>query len=335
MLSKKFKNKVILFSTSMSLLVPSFTYAKSLGEFTDLDKDAWYKDAVEYVLEKGLFNGTSETTFSPDESMTRGMFVTILGRRENISEEAEYSDKFEDVHKEDYYAPYIAWAESEGIVKGIGDNKFNPNNPISRQDAMTIMINSLDKKYYYNDDFVYNENGIHYSYEDYKSLKDLNDVSNYAEFNVRWFIKSGLVHGYENKIFPQKNITRAETAKLFKEMIEYKETMDVNFKELLPFEFSEIDSAYIKHMSTKSDINKNTLKSIYDELKNIKVSNYEELEQLDGSIEPKLYFILKNGKKYVIGLRDRGHLTKYNHTLFLEDVIKDKYLIDYLDDINN
>ena len=64
--------------------------------FTDVADDAWFRDAVDYVWEEGLFSGTSETRFSPDSGMTRGMFVTVLGKKSGIAPEEFMRYRFTD-----------------------------------------------------------------------------------------------------------------------------------------------------------------------------------------------------------------------------------------------
>ena len=106
-------------------------------KFTDI-KNHWASDAIKAVVSKGLFSGTSDTTFSPESEMTRGMFVTVLGRLsgENISGTASFTD----VDNSVYYAPYIAWANKNGIVNGVSDTSFNPDTPVTCEQAAIILV---------------------------------------------------------------------------------------------------------------------------------------------------------------------------------------------------
>lgn len=114
--------------------------------FTDVSERNSYYEAVAFVYQNELFKGTSTDKFSPNTSMTRAMFVTVLGRLAgaNVS---RYSGKssFTDVDKDpknsasNWYAPYVQWAVDNGIVEGYGDGKFGPNNKITHQQMYVIM----------------------------------------------------------------------------------------------------------------------------------------------------------------------------------------------------
>lgn len=96
--------------------------------FTDVKPGDWCYDAVLYAKANGFFSGTSETTFSPNGTMTRGMFVTVLGRMAGI-DPAKYGGDtgFTDVPEGMYYAPYVKWAAQYGITGGTGDGRFSPD----------------------------------------------------------------------------------------------------------------------------------------------------------------------------------------------------------------
>lgn len=110
--------------------------AADAGAMTDV-QGHWAQAAITWSLVQGYFQGTSDTTFSPDRVMTRGMFVTVLGRLEGI-DPADYQDwylgsLFTDVPSGSYYAPYINWAVRMGITKGTGGRSFSPDQPVTRQ----------------------------------------------------------------------------------------------------------------------------------------------------------------------------------------------------------
>lgn len=107
------------------------------SKFTDINKH-WAENEIKNVVNKGLFSGITEVAFQPDTSMTRGMFVTVLGRMSG--EEISGTSSFSDVDNEKYYAPYIAWANKNGIVNGISTTKFNPDEPVTCEQAATIII---------------------------------------------------------------------------------------------------------------------------------------------------------------------------------------------------
>ena len=108
------------------------------ANFADVAADAWYADAVQYVYENGMMSGTSETTFSPDLTTTRGMIVTILYRLEN-EPTVTGTTAFTDVAADQYYANAVAWAAQNGIVSGIDATTFAPNNAITREQMAAIL----------------------------------------------------------------------------------------------------------------------------------------------------------------------------------------------------
>jgi S-layer homology domain. len=114
---------------------------KSVNNFTDI-QNHWAYSAIKYVTENGLFYGTSDTTFSPNENMTRGMFVTMLGRYAKISRKYGTTN-FTDVDPNAYYAPYVAWANEKGIISGMSATTFAPDEPITRVQAVIIFYNYL------------------------------------------------------------------------------------------------------------------------------------------------------------------------------------------------
>ena len=109
------------------------------GAFTDVSADAWYNTAVEYVVSKGLFNGTSDTTFSPNDTMNRAMFVTVLGRLAGVKVDNYTNGTFSDVPPAEWYAKSVNWATAEGLVNGTGEGKFSPDDVISLEAMIAVL----------------------------------------------------------------------------------------------------------------------------------------------------------------------------------------------------
>lgn len=179
-------------------------HATALTSFTDVHPEDWYYDAVNHAISNNLFNGTSATTFSPSQPMTRGMFVTVLGRMAKVDTENYTNITFSDVPVTAYFAPYIAWANDEEIVSGTGNGQFSPDAPVTREQiakmlftyAQSLQINTST-------DFIPDK---YYGYTDYLT------VSRYASQAVSWCVNKGIVSGSDGKLNPQGTATRAEVA---------------------------------------------------------------------------------------------------------------------------
>ena len=170
--------------------------------FKDVKKNDWFYEAVNYVYEKKLMNGTGKKEFSPNISTTRGMIVTILYRLEG-SPEVENST-FTDVASTEYYAKAVAWGEVNGIVKGYGEGKFGPNDVITREQLAAIMYRYSNYKKY--DTSVGEDTNI-------LSYNDISELSEYAVSSMQWACGAGLVNGIgDGKLAPKGNATRAQVA---------------------------------------------------------------------------------------------------------------------------
>ncbi len=108
--------------------------------FTDLDPDHWAADYILRLYDLGLINGMSATTYEPDGPMTRGMFVTVLGRLYGIDPTDYTENAYSDVRDDSYYTPYIVWATEAQLVNGYGGGIFQPDQPVSRQEIATILL---------------------------------------------------------------------------------------------------------------------------------------------------------------------------------------------------
>lgn len=200
------KKKILAMLLSVAMLagaIPFTASAASVEQFADVKAGDWFYDAVEYAVSNGLFNGTSETTFSPEQSMTRGMFVTVLGRKSNVEQSLYTEQKFEDVKAGQYYAPYVNWAASYGIVNGTGAGKFSPDAPITREQVAKILYEyAIITK----NDTSFN-NGIYGSFPDPGSL--------YADSALAWATFHGIIKGSDGKLKPKDFASRAQVAQIF------------------------------------------------------------------------------------------------------------------------
>ena len=112
--------------------------------FTDLDKSAYYYDAVLWAVEQGITTGTSSTTFSPNATVTRGQTVTFLYRFAG-QPAVSGSSSFTDVNSSDYYAAAVQWAKEQGITSGTSATTFSPTNDCTRGQIVTFLYRQLAK----------------------------------------------------------------------------------------------------------------------------------------------------------------------------------------------
>ena len=113
---------------ALILALSSFAYAAENTSFADVSSDAWYADAVAYCQDQGWINGTSETTFSPNVTMTRSMLATVLYRQAG-SPTVTGTDSFTDTEPDTWYSNAVVWASEESVMNGYGNGLFGTNDP--------------------------------------------------------------------------------------------------------------------------------------------------------------------------------------------------------------
>lgn len=182
--------------------------AAAFAGFADVPADAWYAPAVQTCAEQGLFQGTSPTTFSPELSMTRGMFVTVLGRMENIDPTQADASGFMDVPEDAYYAGYVGWAARSGIVAGVSDSVFEPERSISRQEICTIVHRYLVWK------------DVSLQAVPSAQFADDAQIAEWAKESVYVCRSAGIVCGVgDNHFAPDVAARRCEAAQIFKNLL--------------------------------------------------------------------------------------------------------------------
>ena len=175
----------------------------SVSKFTDVSKDAWYYDVIKKIVDKGLMNGMSDTSFAPDLEVTRAMFVTILYRAAGAPQ-VEAAANFADVAADQYYANAVAWAAANGIVNGVSEIEFAPNNDITREQMATIL-------------YRYNKKAAEAAEVAYT---DKDSISEYAMEAVAWAKAAGIMQGNADGTFaPVRNASRAEAAAVFARLL--------------------------------------------------------------------------------------------------------------------
>ena len=175
--------------------------------FTDIKETDWFYDAVKYVNENGLMKGISDTEFAPENNITRAMFVTVLYRIEN--EPQTIASAFNDIESGSYYEKAVAWANANGIVLGVSEDRFAPNDNITREQMAAIIYRYAAFKGY---DMTANGN---------TNYKDNDDISDYAKSAVIWASEKAVMTGNTDGSFaPKANTTRAQAAAVFMRVLE-------------------------------------------------------------------------------------------------------------------
>ena len=200
--------KAVVFETG-HFSVYGVGYKNPAPAFTDITGH-WAADNILFAASRGLLSGTSDTTFSPDTGMTRGMFVTALGRLAGINPDSYQTGKFTDVKADAYYAPYVNWAAQTGIVEGVTATTFAPDTNINREQMAVIMKNYAAKLGY---DLPQTLKAV--------TFADNTQISSWAKDAVKYMQQAGILTGKnENKFDPKGTATRAEVATVLRRFVE-------------------------------------------------------------------------------------------------------------------
>ena len=180
--------------------------------FTDVRPDDWFYEAVMFVYQNNLMNGTSATTFSPNDATTRAQIATIFYRMAG-SPAVENTNPFTDVPYgpgTDWYYDAVLWVQQNGIMQGYGDNLFGPGDPVTREQLAVIFYNYAKFKGY---DTT--------ASGDLSGFTDAGDLSPWAQEAMKWAVGSGVMSGKGNGILdPKGTATRAEIAAMLQNFIE-------------------------------------------------------------------------------------------------------------------
>ena len=168
--------------------------------FTDVRESDWFYEDVAFAYENGLFAGTSDTTFSPNASMTRAMLVTVLYRLEG-QPAVNGRSGFSDVQYNGYYEDAVTWAADNGIVNGTSTSTFSPNVNVTREQMAAILYRYAQYK-------KYNTAAS----SSLNSFSDHTSVSGYAVASLQWSVAEKLVNGSNGKLMPTGNASRAQVA---------------------------------------------------------------------------------------------------------------------------
>lgn len=194
--TRRFYNE-LMWNIENTTPVEKGSSAGSGTRFVDVPADYWCYDAVEYVYNKGLMKGVSDTCFNPDSPMTRAQFVTVLYRMAG-SPSVKGSEPFADVADNYWARDAIIWAYDKGIIEGYDASTFGPNDSITRAQMVAML---------------YRYEGSPITLGNLKSYSDASFVPDYATKAFVWATKKGVISGYQDgTIGPNKTATRGHMA---------------------------------------------------------------------------------------------------------------------------
>lgn len=154
--------------------------------FTDVPSDAWYYNELSYCYGKGIAKGTTDTTFSPNKVITRAQLATFLYRMAGCPSVSGKTEPFTDVSDSYWAHNAIVWAYNAGVVKGKTSTTFEPNAPVSRGQAVTMLC-----RY----------SGDNSSSNSYSQFKDASSIPTEFCGAVSWAVDNNVVQGYKDGCF--------------------------------------------------------------------------------------------------------------------------------------
>ena len=191
---------------SLAVSASAASTARKATDFKDFDRNAWYADAVSAAVDNGLLYGKSSTIIDPNGDMTRAEMAAIINRSFGCYKAADIS-QYKDVSKDKWYFEDVAMAVQMGTYNGRSASAMAPDAPISRQEAMTVVARALELDY------------DSYSKTDLSAFSDRSEISNWALPYVRAMVGADYIHGRGKVLAPLDNITRAEFAQIFANII--------------------------------------------------------------------------------------------------------------------
>ena len=182
------------------------TAVRKATDFRDFDRTAWYAEAVSTGVDNGLLYGKSATILDPNSNLTRAEMAAVINRSFGCYKAADIS-QYKDVAKGKWYYNDIALAVQMGTYNGRSASAMMPDAPITRQEAMTVVARALELDY------------TAYTDTDLSKFADAKEVSNWALPYIRAMVGAEYIHGRGKILAPQDNITRAEFAQIFHNII--------------------------------------------------------------------------------------------------------------------
>ncbi len=179
--------------------------AADASSFKDVKTSRWSYEAIKYAVEQGYMNGVGDGKFDPAGSMTRGMVVTVLYRREG-SPKVTFRNDFTDVKAGKYYSDAVIWAKDEGVVKGITETTFEPGGKITREQLATMLSRFSERCLVSVPERA-----------DLSGYPDADKIHSYAKDALAWASEANLIKGMsDGTLSPRGNATREQFATILK-----------------------------------------------------------------------------------------------------------------------
>lgn len=195
--------------------------------FADVPRDVWYTKAVDYAKAEGLMNGVGDNRFDPAGKVTRAMVVTVLYRMMGQPDVTGMQTKFTDIRVGSFYEKAVIWAADSGVVKGVTDTAFAPDEFITREQMATMiirmMLNFADEQSIAQLDQIekLDPTGAARQQMLAEIFTDAADVSPYARTFVLLCKQGGIMKGDTGGTFrPKDTLSRAECAQTFLNLYE-------------------------------------------------------------------------------------------------------------------
>ena len=245
MKKKRILAMILAVASCLSLAVGASaagTTTRKATDFKDFDKSAWYAEAVSAAVDNGLLYGKSATIIDPNGDMTRAEMAAIINRSFGCYVKADIS-KYTDVAKSKWYYDDVAMAVQMGTYNGRSASSMAPDAPISRQEAMTVVARALELDY------------DAYAKTDLSAFSDRGKISDWALPYVRAMVGADYIHGRGKVLAPQDDITRAEFAQIFANIIGSYITVKGTYdKDIKGSVLVRTDDVILKDMTVDGDL---------------------------------------------------------------------------------
>ena len=192
---------------TMILSLGCSVFAASVNDYVDVPQNAWYRGAVDYVVQRGYMVGATANTFNPEGAVTRAQIAQIFYAM-NGKPSAGTKPRFSDVSADAWYAAAVNWAATFGAVSGYPDGTYHPMEYITRQQLATILY-----KYAQLRGYAAEGEGMGIGLGGYA---DVQEVGSWAWEAMAWCVHKGIISGSNVGLEPNKHATRAQISVILK-----------------------------------------------------------------------------------------------------------------------